>query len=173
MTDDLRRREKAEALRRFRARKREQIDNMKRRPCADCGGTFHPYVMDFDHREGELKRFNVSAAVPLGLSIETIVEEVAKCDVICSNCHRMRTLARIERDRMEVPPPRTVPASERTHCPKGHPYDGENTRIRGNRLGVKHRECIKCIREKGRERGKRDRARKAAAACVAIPVRPD
>lgn len=146
MTDDTRKREKAEALRRYRSRKREQIDNLKRVPCADCGGTFHPFVMDFDHREGVEKRFNVSAAIPLGLSIESVIEEAAKCDVICSNCHRMRTFQRIERDRLEQPAPRTLPASARTHCPQGHPYDGENTRLRGNRLGVKHRECIQCIR---------------------------
>ena len=144
MTTVDRKRDKAEALRRYRSRKREKIDDMKRVPCADCGGTFHPFVMDFDHREGEAKRFNVSAAIPLGLSLKSVAEEVAKCDVICSNCHRMRTLQRIERDRMVTPEPRVLPTAARTHCPKGHPYDGENTRLRGNRFGVKHRECIAC-----------------------------
>lgn len=159
MDGDQRKREKAEALRRYRSRKREQIDDLKRVPCADCGGTFHPFVMDFDHREGTVKRFNVSAAIPLGLSLEAVKEEAAKCDVICANCHRMRTLRRIERDRLTTPEPRTIPPGERTHCPKGHPYNGENTRLRGNRFGVKHRECIQCVREADRERGRKKRQR--------------
>lgn len=128
---------------------------MKRVPCADCGGTFHPFVMDFDHREGEAKRFNISAAVPLGLSLESVAEEAAKCDVICSNCHRMRTLRRIERDRMATPEPKSPAPKDRTHCPQGHPYNGENTRLRGNRFGVKHRECIACVREADRARSAR------------------
>jgi len=160
MTDDVRKREKAEALRRYRSRKREKIDDLKRVPCADCGGTFHPYVMDFDHREGTLKRFNVSAAIPLGLSIETVMEEAAKCDVVCSNCHRMRTFRTIERDRLATPEPRTVPTAQRTHCPQGHPYAAENTRVRGHRLGVKHRECIACVRAADSVRGKARRAEK-------------
>jgi hypothetical protein len=49
--------------------------------------------------------------------------------------------------------------TERTHCPKGHPYNGENTRLRGNRFGVKHRECIQCVREADRERGRKKRQR--------------
>ena len=161
MQDDERRLGKAEALRRYRSKKRAFIDSLKAKPCFDCKGTFHPFVMDFDHRGGEAKRFNVSAAIPLGLSLETISEEVAKCDVICANCHRLRTLARTEASRMLTPAPKKPQPSERTHCPQGHPYNGENTRERSNRFGVKHRECIQCIRAADRERGRKKRATKA------------
>jgi hypothetical protein len=149
---------KAEALRRYRARKREQIDDLKRVPCADCGGTFHPFVMDFDHREGESKQFNISAAVPLGLSLEAVRAEAAKCDIVCANCHRLRTLRRMEQDRMATPAPSEPCQRDRTHCPQGHPYSGENTRVRCNRFGVQRRECIQCVRAADRERGRRKRA---------------
>ena len=65
------------------------IASFKMAPCADCGGTFDPVCMDFDHRPGVTKRFNVST---IGRhSRSTLLAEIAKCDVVCSNCHRLRT----------------------------------------------------------------------------------
>jgi hypothetical protein len=62
-------------------------------PCADCGEIFPHYVMDFDHRPGSDKRFNVSA-VEKCPSDKAFGEEVAKCEVVCANCHRHRTFIR-------------------------------------------------------------------------------
>ena len=67
------------------------LSRLKDRPCADCGGRFPPYVMDFDHRDRSTKRGNVSH-----LGNRRLVEEAEKCDVICSNCHRVRTYTRGE-----------------------------------------------------------------------------
>jgi hypothetical protein len=48
--------------------------------------------MDFDHRPGETKCFNLSiAAGQTRLSWEKMEAEIAKCDVVCANCHRERT----------------------------------------------------------------------------------
>ena len=52
--------------------------------------------MDFDHRLGEVKSFVISYA-PGRHSLEAITAEIAKCDVVCANCHRLRT-----RDRLAV-----------------------------------------------------------------------
>ena len=60
-------------------------------PCADCGGKFPPECMDFDHVRGE-KLFLVGSAGQR--SIEDVDAEIAKCDVICANCHRTRTKKR-------------------------------------------------------------------------------
>jgi hypothetical protein len=65
----------------------------KQKPCADCGGTFHPVAMDFDHVRGE-KLNEVSTLLRTGSSLETLKAEIAKCDVVCSNCHRVRTFTR-------------------------------------------------------------------------------
>jgi lysyl-tRNA synthetase class I len=45
--------------------------------------------MDFDHVRGK-KHKNVMELVPT-LSKKKIDEEIAKCEVVCSNCHRVRT----------------------------------------------------------------------------------
>lgn len=58
-------------------------------PCADCGSYYPYYVMDFDHVRGK-KHANVMELVPT-LSRKRIDEEVAKCEIVCSNCHRERT----------------------------------------------------------------------------------
>jgi len=64
----------------------------KDRACADCGVQYPAVVMDFDHVRGQ-KRFNLSKAVqsPFSLTFEEIRAEIAKCDVVCANCHRIRT----------------------------------------------------------------------------------
>lgn len=67
---------------------------LKSVPCMDCGGTFHWVAMDFDHRPGEEKLCEVSKLVSEGYSLDLILAEIAKCDVVCSNCHRVRTFVR-------------------------------------------------------------------------------
>ena len=63
------------------------IERVKDVPCADCGHKFPTYVMDFDHVRGE-KSFNISRG--RGHSIKKLKEEIAKCDIVCANCHRIR-----------------------------------------------------------------------------------
>jgi hypothetical protein len=60
-------------------------------PCKDCGCLYPPYVMDFDHLFAETKLFSVSQMANRGFSYEKIFEEIAKCELVCSNCHRERT----------------------------------------------------------------------------------
>ena len=61
------------------------------RPCKDCGGKFHPDAMDFDHCRGK-KLFEISKAGAKPLL--RIATEIAKCDLVCANCHRIRTASR-------------------------------------------------------------------------------
>lgn len=58
-------------------------------PCVDCGIKYSSHIMDFDHIDNKFK--NVSAMVNNGYSIKTILEEISKCELVCSNCHRERT----------------------------------------------------------------------------------
>lgn len=62
-------------------------------PCMDCDNRFPPYCMDFDHRDGETKEFNVSQMLR-AQSWSKFIAEIEKCDVVCSNCHRKRTAKR-------------------------------------------------------------------------------
>lgn len=84
-----------ERQRRMRARRRAKLDEMKDEPCADCGEEYPPYVMDFDHVNGD-KEFAISQAIAPNIPAERIEEEVAKCEVVCANCHRIRTHSRRE-----------------------------------------------------------------------------
>lgn len=67
-----------------------RITEMKRAPCTDCGESFPPIAMDFDHVRGK-KAFNLSVAGVRGVSEARLQRELEKCDLVCSNCHRIRT----------------------------------------------------------------------------------
>jgi len=56
--------------------------------CKECGFS-HPAVLDFHHRNKEEKEFDISAAVGSQYSKKRILVEISKCDVLCSNCHRI------------------------------------------------------------------------------------
>jgi hypothetical protein len=64
-------------------------EHKERHPCMDCKEFYPYYVMDFDHVRGK-KHANVMELIPT-LSKKKIDEEIAKCEVVCSNCHRIRT----------------------------------------------------------------------------------
>lgn len=69
------------------------VRDSKLAPCADCHGVFPPVCMDFDHVGGD-KTANVSKMARDGASIAKLVAEISKCDLVCANCHRIRTAAR-------------------------------------------------------------------------------
>jgi hypothetical protein len=69
---------------------RQKIYNYKEsQPCVDCNLNYPYYVMQFDHRPEETKLFNVSAIS--SNKWETVWAEILKCDVVCANCHSIRT----------------------------------------------------------------------------------
>lgn len=56
--------------------------------CAVCGEN-HPATLDFHHRDPSEKETTVAGiANRKGWSKERILSEIAKCDVLCANCHR-------------------------------------------------------------------------------------
>lgn len=75
---------------RKRARLHQMVIEAKCVPCADCTRTFPFYVMDFDHRDPSAKDANISRIVVRG-SLRQLQDELAKCDVVCANCHRVRS----------------------------------------------------------------------------------
>lgn len=64
------------------------------RACKDCGIS-DPRVLEFDHVRGE-KEFTLKEAKSKPLDV--ILAEIEKCDVVCANCHRIRTQERINFD---------------------------------------------------------------------------
>lgn len=85
-----------ETFRQWRKKRTEAhrvlITQLKDNPCTDCGVRYPPYVMDFDHRDPSQKKFGLSiGGNNYSRSEKAILAEVAKCDLVCSNCHRERT----------------------------------------------------------------------------------
>lgn len=77
--------------RKSRKIKSDYIRKIKDVPCADCHTKYPHYVMDFDHRDKRDKITNVASLVTRNWSIEKIKSEIKKCDIVCANCHRIRT----------------------------------------------------------------------------------
>ena len=68
-------------------RKKEAVAFMGGK-CQDCGGIFPPSVFDFHHVDMTTKEHNPSHILKNGL--EKAKEELSKCILLCSNCHRIR-----------------------------------------------------------------------------------
>lgn len=87
-------RNRALEIERVRARQAGTVDllrELRARPCADCGRSFAAHQMDFDHRDGATKSFRLTSGGAMLRPEARILEEAAKCDVVCANCHRLRT----------------------------------------------------------------------------------
>lgn len=62
------------------------------RGCTDCGYNAHPAALDFDHLPGTVKVRDIKSGQQLGWA--ALMAEVSKCEVVCANCHRIRTATR-------------------------------------------------------------------------------
>jgi hypothetical protein len=67
------------------------LRSLKNVPCVDCGIRLDPHQMDFDHRDPSTKSFQIMSGRTLLMSREKLSAEVEKCDVVCANCHRVRS----------------------------------------------------------------------------------
>ena len=68
-----------------------------KRGCKDCGYSKHHSALEFDHVKGK-KMLNVCFAK----SIAQAEKEIQKCDVVCSNCHRIRTYNRLYPCKLDI-----------------------------------------------------------------------
>lgn len=73
-------------------KKRNFINGLKGRPCMDCHVEYPACVMQFDHRDSQTKSFNIGNSE--SRTLEAIQLEAEKCDVVCANCHAIRTASR-------------------------------------------------------------------------------
>lgn len=70
-------------------RRKAELVAMHGNRCLDCGFSGPPFAYDFDHREPLMKRFEISKGY--GKPWAELLAEVEKCDMVCANCHRLRT----------------------------------------------------------------------------------
>ena len=72
-----------------------RVDEIKSGPCVDCKGVFDPVAMDFDHiTDNKVK--SISQLINSLKPWEEIQAEIDKCELVCSNCHRVRSKQRGE-----------------------------------------------------------------------------
>ena len=71
---------KGEILRRFKRRK----------GCVKCGYNEHGTALQFDHLDPSTKRHKTQG-VSMGWSWKGIKEEISKCQILCANCHVVKT----------------------------------------------------------------------------------
>lgn len=65
--------------------------------CFDCGYKNHHAALEFDHLPEFKKQRTISSMCYS--SLETIKKEIDKCQVVCANCHNIRTFDRIAKIR--------------------------------------------------------------------------
>ncbi len=76
-----------------REKKRKFLQDYKERiGCLDCGEMYPHYILEFDHLPEHDKIDTLSNLV--SKSYDTILKELEKCEVVCSNCHNIRTYER-------------------------------------------------------------------------------
>ena len=74
------------------------ITEPRLKPCTDCQQQFPLVCMEFDHLPGTTKKFNICWEFKK-FTIQQLKEEIAKCEVVCANCHKIRTAERRNRCR--------------------------------------------------------------------------
>jgi len=60
------------------------------RPCYDCGGNFNFQAMEFDHIGKKSFELTKGYKYPW----DKVRKEIDKCQLVCANCHRIRTDSR-------------------------------------------------------------------------------
>lgn len=83
-------------VRRRSLESRMWVDSLKSHPCVDCGNDFPPCVMQFHHRDPASKLFGIAAI--FSHSKHKVLAEIEKCDLLCANCHAIRTWCKISAD---------------------------------------------------------------------------
>lgn len=79
---------------------REWISGIKSAaPCTDCRRLFHPAAMTYDHLPGHEKVGDISSLIAGGYR-SVLITEMAKCEIVCANCHAIRTFRRWEAARL-------------------------------------------------------------------------
>ena len=102
--DTVHRAQVQEGIERRRAAAREVVlDVLRAGACKDCGED-EIVVLDFDHYLGE-KDEAISQLVHQGAALPRLRRELARCELVCANCHRRRTARRALSYRLTGEPP--------------------------------------------------------------------
>lgn len=77
-----------------RARLRSEVQVLKTVPCTDCDHKYPYWIMQFDHRDDDRNGEHTIGQLVARYNRKKVFEEIAKCDVVCANCHADRSYRR-------------------------------------------------------------------------------
>jgi hypothetical protein len=66
------------------------VEYLRDKACIRCGIN-DARVLEFDHIDPKTKSFGIARAITCTLSWGHILEEIAKCQILCANCHKIKT----------------------------------------------------------------------------------
>lgn len=104
--DAHRRQSYAARLARQRALRGQVLDHLRHHPCVVCGEA-DPVVLEFDHLDEKIA--SISVLMSRAATRSAVEAEIARCEVVCTNCHRRRTATRAGWRRASVPEAVTRP----------------------------------------------------------------
>ena len=79
----------AEQVKLWRQRTKQKLVAAHGGVCVDCGFTGPSFMYEFDHRDPSTKEFGIGDGQSRSYARQ--LAESMKCDLVCPNCHRMRT----------------------------------------------------------------------------------
>jgi hypothetical protein len=82
-----RKRKRRVLLNKNKQARRDWLLQLRNGPCGRCNQKFPAVCMDWHHRDKSTKSFTISKQVTR--SAAKILAEIAKCDLLCANCHRI------------------------------------------------------------------------------------
>ena len=72
-------------------KKRDFVNSYKmERGCRECGYNAHPVALELNHIDPTTKTYSIGRQL-ISISMENLVLELAKCEVLCANCHQIHT----------------------------------------------------------------------------------
>ncbi len=80
-------------MKQWGAKNKAAYIELKSKPCFDCGKSFPHYIMEYDHVRGK-KYKNLALLSYQSPTSPVLLAELAKCDLVCANCHAIRTYFR-------------------------------------------------------------------------------
>ena len=87
------------------------VDSKKLSPCTDCGKTYEPECMEFDHLHSKID--GLARLVHSCCSIKTITLEIEKTELVCLSCHRNRTYSQVLRNGKDTAHRRIIKRNEK------------------------------------------------------------
>lgn len=88
------------AVANHRAKRRVLIHELKKNmSCVYCGIS-NPLCIDFDHVDRSSKVATPATMITGGYKWEDVITEIEKCQPVCANCHRMKSI--LESDKMKA-----------------------------------------------------------------------